>query len=65
MQTLAVQDIVLSEKDFSKIRQLVYDHCGINLHEGKKELGESSLRATRNLWPVLITNSSIFSPRFT
>jgi chemotaxis protein methyltransferase CheR len=28
----------LTEKDFSQISKLVYEHCGINLHVGKKEL---------------------------
>jgi len=43
MQTLTIHDLVLSEKDFYKISQLVYDHCGINLHEGKKELVRARL----------------------
>ncbi len=43
MQTLTIHDVVLSEKDFCKISQLVYDHCGINLHEGKKELVRARL----------------------
>lgn len=29
---------LLSEKEFEFISDLVYKHCGINLHEGKKEL---------------------------
>jgi chemotaxis protein methyltransferase CheR len=28
----------LTERDFRKISKLVYEHCGINLHVGKKEL---------------------------
>lgn len=28
----------LSEKEFAQISEMVYDHCGICLHEGKKEL---------------------------
>ncbi len=28
----------LKDRDFEKIRRLVYEKCGINLHEGKKEL---------------------------
>jgi len=43
MQTLTVHDIALSEKDFCKISKLVYDHCGINLHDGKKELVRARL----------------------
>jgi len=43
MQTLTMHDIVLSEKDFRKISKLVYDHCGINLHDGKKELVRARL----------------------
>ena len=43
MNTLAVQDVVLSEKDFRHISDLVYEHCGINLHEGKKELVRARL----------------------
>ena len=34
---------MLSEKDFRKISNLIYDHCGINLHEGKKELVRARL----------------------
>ncbi len=43
MQSLLVNDIVLSEKDFYKISQMVYNHCGINLHDGKKELVRARL----------------------
>ena len=43
MQTLTTHDIVLSEKDFQTISKLVYDHCGINLHGGKKELVRARL----------------------
>lgn len=28
----------LTERDFERISQVIYRHCGINLHEGKKEL---------------------------
>lgn len=38
MSTLFTEDVVLTEDDFSRISQIVYDHCGINLHDGKKEL---------------------------
>lgn len=43
MQTLTVHDVVLSKKDFRTISDLVYKHCGINLHEGKKELVRARL----------------------
>jgi len=43
MKTLAVQDVVLGEKEFRHISDLVYEHCGINLHEGKKELVRARL----------------------
>jgi chemotaxis protein methyltransferase CheR len=37
------QNFELGEKDFSFIRKRVYEECGINLHEGKKELVRSRL----------------------
>jgi chemotaxis protein methyltransferase CheR len=43
MQTLAVQNAVLTERDFREISDLVYEHCGINLHAGKKELVRARL----------------------
>jgi chemotaxis protein methyltransferase CheR len=43
MNTLVVQDVVLSERDFRKISDMVYKHCGINLHAGKKELVRARL----------------------
>jgi len=43
MNTLSVQDVVLSEKDFRMISDMVYKHCGINLHDGKKELVRARL----------------------
>jgi len=33
----------LSERDFRRISDLVYEHCGINLHDGKKELVRARL----------------------
>ncbi len=36
--SLFSQEVTLTEKDFAQISQIVYDHCGINLHDGKKEL---------------------------
>ena len=29
---------VLSERDFRRVSEIVHAHCGINLHDGKKEL---------------------------
>ncbi len=34
---------ILSDEEFQLISQLVYRHCGINLHEGKKELVRARL----------------------
>ena len=36
--TLIFQDVALTERDYKRISDLVYKHCGINLHMGKKEL---------------------------
>jgi chemotaxis protein methyltransferase CheR len=33
----------LRDIDFERISRLVYDHCGINLHDGKKELVKARL----------------------
>lgn len=38
-----LDDLVLSDKEFNTISSLVYEHCGINLHEGKKELVRARL----------------------
>jgi chemotaxis protein methyltransferase CheR len=35
---LSGNDEMLSEKEFQRISDAVYDHCRINLHDGKKEL---------------------------
>jgi chemotaxis protein methyltransferase CheR len=43
METLTVRNAVLTERDFRKISNLVYEHCGINLHAGKKELVRARL----------------------
>lgn len=43
METLTLENLVLSERDFRKISDLVYQHCGINLHTGKKELVRARL----------------------
>lgn len=36
--TVTENDLVLSEAEFRRISEVVYDHCGINLHEGKRDL---------------------------
>lgn len=33
----------LTQQEFQRLSDLVYDHCGINLHEGKKELVDARL----------------------
>lgn len=38
-----VNTLVLSEKNFRTISDLVYKYCGINLHDGKKELVRARL----------------------
>lgn len=43
MPGTATEDIVLREQDFLRISEIVYKHCGINLHDGKKELVRSRL----------------------
>jgi len=43
MGTLTIENVVLSERDFRKISDMVYKHCGINLHDGKKELVRARL----------------------
>ncbi len=43
MAGLLLQDITLTERDFKNISDLVYKHCGINLHDGKKELVRARL----------------------
>jgi len=43
METLTLDALVLTERDFRKISDLVYEHCGINLHDGKKELVRARL----------------------
>lgn len=37
------QEITLQEKEFERISQLVYKYCGINLHDGKRELVRARL----------------------
>jgi len=43
METLTANNVVLSESEFRKISDMVYTHCGINLHDGKKELVRARL----------------------
>ena len=43
METLTLQNVVLTDRDFQRISNLVYEHCGINLHAGKKELVRARL----------------------
>lgn len=43
MSMLTLQEVVLGEEEFRRISDLVYEHCGINLHDGKKELVRSRL----------------------
>jgi chemotaxis protein methyltransferase CheR len=43
MSALMLQEIVLGEREFRLISDLVYEHCGINLHDGKKELVRARL----------------------
>jgi chemotaxis protein methyltransferase CheR len=49
---LATIDNELSEADYERISDLVYRHCGINLHEGKRDLVRARifkrLRATES-----------------
>jgi len=41
--TLTMNEVTLSENDFRRISDMVYQHCGINLHAGKKELVRARL----------------------
>lgn len=43
MSTLTIDNMTLSDRDFLHIREIMYKHCGINLHEGKKELVRARL----------------------
>lgn len=38
-----VKEVKLEEKDFRRISDMIYKHCGINLHAGKKELVRARL----------------------
>ncbi len=37
------ENLDLSEKNFQRIADVIYDHCGINLHDGKKSLVRARL----------------------
>jgi chemotaxis protein methyltransferase CheR len=43
MGILETDNVVMSEREFRQISDLVYQHCGINLHDGKKELVRARL----------------------
>ncbi|MGD2094009.1 MAG: protein-glutamate O-methyltransferase [Phycisphaerales bacterium] len=43
METATAKFFNLSEKDFQQISKLVYEHCGINLNDDKKELVRARL----------------------
>jgi len=43
MLDVILDQLILSEKEFRTISDLVYKHCGINLHAGKKELVRARL----------------------
>jgi len=43
MSTMLLDNVVLSDQEFREISDLVYRHCGINLHDGKKELVRARL----------------------
>jgi len=43
MLNLLDQKLTLTDQEFEQVSDLVYEHCGINLHDGKKELVRSRL----------------------
>jgi len=43
MSMLMLREIKLGEAEFRQISDLIYEHCGINLHAGKKELVRARL----------------------
>ena len=43
MSTGMYEKLVLTDQQFGEISRMVYDHCKINLHEGKKELVRARL----------------------
>ncbi len=52
MTMVSVKEIELTEKDFHRISNLVYKHCGINLHAGKKELVRARLAKRLRKWNI-------------
>ncbi len=51
MSTLTTNEVSLTDQEFRLISDVVYDHCGINLHEGKKELVRARLAKRLRLTP--------------
>jgi chemotaxis protein methyltransferase CheR len=43
LQTPLLQSVELTDREFEKISRLVYDQCGINLSDGKRELVKTRL----------------------
>jgi len=43
MSTSILKTLSLGEKDFRRVSDVIYRHCGINLHDGKKGLVQSRL----------------------
>lgn len=43
LEPLQLTQPVLTDEQYAQICRLVYEHCGINLHEGKKELVRARL----------------------
>jgi chemotaxis protein methyltransferase CheR len=43
MSLSLLTEITLDESEFQRISELVYEHCGINLHDGKRELVRARL----------------------
>ena len=43
MDTMLLDNLDLTEAEFKQISDIVYAHCGINLHNGKKELVRARL----------------------
>jgi chemotaxis protein methyltransferase CheR len=43
MAGVLFQEVVLGEREFRQISDLIYEHCGINLHAGKRELVRARL----------------------
>jgi chemotaxis protein methyltransferase CheR len=43
MNTIITNSPNLKEEDFLRISDFIYKHCGINLHDGKRELVHARL----------------------